>query len=190
MRGDFIFMKDFTDNSRLNLLIEKVIDEIKDIGIPVSDNIEDVVINNRTKKRLGACLRTFSKDGKVSFVIEISAKALMCDDIKLCSIIAHEILHTCPGSFNHGKIWKEYGSQVERLLGYSINRTIKTEELNLPDYGIYKHESIKYIIVCKKCGQRYERKRICPLVKNPKKYRCGKCGDKLELQKKHTTSCR
>ena len=93
----------------------------------------------------------------------------MCDDIKLCSIIAHEILHTCPGSFNHGKIWKEHGRQVEHFLGY---------------------ESIKYIIVCKKCGQKYERKRICPLVKNPKKYRCGKCGGKLELLHKHTTSCR
>ncbi|MCI8349269.1 MAG: hypothetical protein HFE74_07550 [Firmicutes bacterium] len=183
-------MKDFTDNSRINLLIEKVVYEIKDIGIPVSDNIENVVINNRTRKRLGACFRTFSKDGKESFVIEISAKALMCDDIKLCSIIAHEILHTCPGSFNHGKIWKEHGRQVEHFLGYSIDRTIKTEELNLPACDIYKHESIKYIIVCKKCGQKYERKRICPLVKNPKKYRCGKCGGKLELLHKHTTSCR
>lgn len=165
--------------NRIKELTDKVKREMKSVGIPVSDNIEKTVINKRTKKRLGACLRNKDSFGKETFIIEISAKVLECDDFQLCSIIAHELLHTCPESFNHGKKWKEYGRKTENLLGYHIKRTANLKELNIPD--TQNSETVKYVAVCRSCGHRYERRRMCPLIKNPGRYRCGKCGGKLKL---------
>lgn len=164
---------------RIQKLIEKVSDELKSAGIPISDSIDKAVVNKRTKKRLGACIRKSMPDGKESFTIEISERALMCDDHRLSEIIAHELLHTCPNSFDHGKKWKEHGKRAEELLGYHIKRTVKLEEFGIPEPE--KAEKAKYTIVCRKCGRRYERKRICPLVRRPERYRCGKCGGRLKL---------
>lgn len=164
---------------RLFKLTEKVWKEMRGIGIPVSENIEKVVINKRTRKRLGACFRETSVFGKEKFTIEISERVLNCNDFQLCSIIAHELLHTCPGSFDHGKKWKKFGEKTETLLGYHIKRTINTEELDIPDFK--NCDKFRYTVICQKCGQKYKRKKLCPLVKNPEKYKCGKCGGKLRL---------
>ncbi len=164
---------------QINKLTDKVLQELKSIGIPVSNNIEKVVINTRTKKRLGACKKNVNSCGIESFIIEISARALACKEEQICNIIAHELIHTCPGSFNHGKKWKKYGEKTEALLGYHIKRTVNLEEMGIkPDKT---SEKVRYTIICKKCGQKFERKRKCPLVEHPENYRCGKCGGRLKL---------
>lgn len=165
-------------DERVYNLTEKISGEMKNIGIPVSDNMDKIFINNKTRKRLGACLRKTDSCGREAFSIEISAKVLACNDFQLSCIIAHELLHTCPGSFNHGKKWKEYGQKTEKLLGYHIKRTIKLEEFGISETK--KVERIKYTVICKGCGQKYYRRRMCPLIKNPGRYRCGKCGGRLK----------
>ena len=164
---------------RIYELTKKISQEMKIIGIPISGNINKITVNNRTRKRLGACLREILPGGEQRFTIEISAKALECEDFQLSGIIAHELLHTCPGSFDHGKKWKEYSEKTERLLGYHIKRMVNFEELGIS--APKEAESIKYTAVCKMCGQQYPRKRMCPLIKNPGRYRCGKCGGRLRL---------
>jgi len=176
------------EQRKVELLVQKVSQEMRAIGIPISDSIEAVTINNRAKKRLGCCKRRKNAFGKNLYTIEISKYALNCEEDKLCSIIAHELLHTCKGCFNHESKWKKMGSKVEETLGYPISRTVNYEELGLEKPA--SSEQTKYIIVCKKCGQIIERKRMCNLVKNVEKYRCGKCGAHLELKAKSTTSCR
>ena len=69
---------------QINKLTDKVLQELKSIGIPVSNNIEKVVINTRTKKRLGACKKNVNSCGRESFIIEISARALACKEEQIC----------------------------------------------------------------------------------------------------------
>lgn len=176
------------DKKELKTLVESIAQEMRSVGIPVSTNIEEVEINPRTKRRLGCCKRRKNIVGKEFFTIEISRYALKCEKRQLCSIIAHELLHTCKGCFNHGKKWKILGKTVEDRLGYSITRTVDYENLGLENPA--DSEKTKYVIVCRECGQKIERKRKCPLVKNIGKYRCGKCGGILKLEGKSTTSCR
>lgn len=159
---------------------KKLIKDLEHIGIPVSKDIEDVVINKRAKSRFGACKVKKNKLGKKSFVIEISEEVLGCETKELSTIIVHELLHTCNGCFNHGRKWKLYCDLVEHKLGYKITRT-----QNYKDLGLDKpepKEEIKYIVRCKGCGQEFPRKRMCNLVKHPEKYRCGKCGNILYLE--------
>ena len=124
---------------RIYELTKKISQEMKIIGIPISGNINKITVNNRTRKRLGACLRELLPGGEQRFTIEISAKAL----------------------------------------GYHIKRMVNFEELGIS--APKEAESIKYTAVCKMCGQQYPRKRMCPLIKNPGRYRCGKCGGRLKL---------
>lgn len=176
------------DERELNRLFDKVKNELKSLEIPISDDILGIHVNNRTKKRLGAC-KIEKRPGKNPlYSIEISRSVLQCTEEQICSVIAHECLHTCPQCFDHGKKWKEYGEKVSQALGYRISRTIETEEMGIkPAPG---EEKVKYIVVCQNCGQIYERKRMCPLVRDPAKYRCGKCGMPLANGIKSTTSCR
>ncbi|MBQ9960639.1 MAG: SprT-like domain-containing protein [Firmicutes bacterium] len=176
------------DIRELEKLIKKVAEELIAIGIPVSRNIEKITINGRARKRLGACHRRKSMTGRYYYTIEISKYALNCEEKQLRSIIAHELLHTCTGCFNHGEKWKKMGELIENRLGYPISRTVDFSKLGLKEPAA--SETVKYVVICKGCGQKIERKRMCNLVKNIEKYRCGKCGDLLELQEKSTTSSR
>ncbi len=166
----------------LNTLTKNLIKELKNVGIPVSNNIGEVMINTRAKARFGACKAKKTILGK-SFTIEISSEILGCDTKAISEIIIHELLHTCPGCFNHGKKWKLYTDIVETRLGYTIKTTQKYE-----DFGLEKpasKEEAKYIVKCSGCGIEFHRKRMCKLVKSPEKYRCGKCGNILYLQGKN-----
>ena len=164
----------------LKELTEELIKLLREIGIPVSKNIKEIKINGRAKARLGACKKASSNMGKVEYTIEISSEILGCSKKEISEIIIHELLHTCKGCFNHGKKWKLYSEAVHAALGYTITRVSSYEKLGLEKPK--EKEKIKYVIKCSGCGMEFPRKRICSLVKNPSKYRCGKCGNILYLQ--------
>lgn len=161
-------------------LVETTIKELKNIGIPVSDSIKEVVINKRAKARFGACKRKKSYIGKYSYTIEFAEALMKCDSNKAKTVVVHELLHTCPGCFNHGKKWKEYAQIIRNKMEISVNRTESYEALGLvkPE----TKEKIKYIVKCSGCGMEFPRRRMCKLVKTPERYRCGKCGNMLYLK--------
>ena len=193
---------------RTEALAEKVKRELKTLRIPVAEELGEITINSRTRKRLGACYRKRKPCGEWQYTIGVSKRALAFSDEALCSILAHELLHTCPGCFDHGKKWKYYGRKVTSELGYTIQRTADFSGADGTDgtdaapgandagaaqgaanafgapnsagnpYRPYE-EAVKYVVTCPSCGQRYERRRLCPLVKNPQRYRCGRCGARL-----------
>ena len=161
---------------RIKYLTEKVRNELISAGIPVSENIMEIRINKRTKKRLGSCQMVKGRVGQVYYIIEISQRVLGCTDKELSMIIAHELIHTCPGCFDHGKKWKMYAAKAEKNAGYKISRTINTADLSI---GEIKSQPPRYILTCPGCGQTFARSRMCPLIKTPQRYRCGKCGTSL-----------
>lgn len=164
------------DEKELNELLIELSKKLKDVGIPISTSIYGIKINKRAKARVGAC-KINKERGKVEFLIEISSMVLHCKKEEIETIIIHELLHTCKDCFNHGKKWKEYCLIVKDQLGYEITSTINYEKL-----GLEKERTKKgtvYVVSCSGCGQEYMRKRICPLVRNPENYKCGKCGKRL-----------
>ena len=82
---------------------------------------------------------------------------------------------------NHGKTFKDYASYINEKLGYNISR-LGNKEMDYKRSNLdFENEAnnYKYKIVCQKCGEKFYRKR---LHKNLiKKYRCGKCGGKLQI---------
>ena len=177
-----------TDIKKLDMLVAEVAEEGKSIGIPISNRITDVKVNTRAKARLGSCRQIKKPLQKDSFIIEISHRLFEAEEKKIKEVIAHELLHTCPGCMNHGKKWKLYAEEMNRAFGYGITRTYTDEKIGITP--LPTREEYKYTLVCNGCGTLIKRKRRCRLVENPELYRCGKCGGTMKLCEKSTTSCR
>lgn len=151
-------------------LLQSVAAELREAGIPVSSETEQQVrVNRRAKKRYGSCIRK----GK-SFVIELSAYLENAEEKIVRTVLAHELLHTCPGCLNHGARWKAYAAQARTRCGYETARTAS--------YGVLpktEPKPVKYLLQCQSCGALIPRQRMSRLVRAPWRYRC-KCGGKLK----------
>ena len=168
-------MKPWTEN-QLNQLLQQVISEATALGIPVSRHISPSLhINKRTRARFGGCKKV---KGFVHFTyhIEISIVLLNAEEPVIKEILAHEVLHTCPGSMNHGLAWKSHCQKMEKAYGYRLKRTSSYEKLGIEDPRGVK--SYRYVIECRQCGQKIYRQRKSPLTDATNKYRC-RCGGKL-----------
>ncbi|MBK5245680.1 MAG: sprT domain-containing protein [Peptostreptococcaceae bacterium] len=163
----------------ISIKMKEVISQAAAAGIPVSKNIqENVVINNRAKTRFGCC-----KKYKNGYIIEVSGAIANGPETSLLLILAHEILHTCPGCQNHSKVWKAYAETMNSIYGYNIKRTSVSEELGIETKSMNKSKiNVRYVMVCKSCGQIIERTRKSRLVTHTHLYRC-KCGGKIERQR-------
>lgn len=112
--------------------------------------------------------------GKLFFVKE--------DRMLWRDVIAHEMVHTIEGCFNHSDLFCMYLAKLERLgKGYNLST-----RLDFTDYGISEEElpghgeqSYKYMLECVECGYQYKRKRMSKIIENPDLARCGVCGGKL-----------
>lgn len=150
--------------------------EMESIGMDISMNISGIAVNKRLSRALGRCM----KKG-FSYRIEIN-DCMLADEVEVNAtknVIMHELLHTCPGCFNHGGEWKYRASIVNRKLGYHVNRTEDCEALEAVGVVI-KKKSAKYALVCNECGHKYERQRWSNALANPSRFRCGICHGSLK----------
>lgn len=163
--------------AEIDILLKKVINQAKQAGIPVSDRIEaGVSINKRARARLGAC--RMKKDGrKKHFTIEIGSALLICGSREIAEVLAHEVLHTCDGCMDHGKLWKKYASIMNSTYGYNIKRGYTAEN---PDLKSELDKRYRYLIRCDKCGAETRRQKKSRLITDIQKYRC-KCGGRLQV---------
>ena len=160
-------------------MLRLIVDEAKAIGIPVSHRIEKTVdVNRRAAARFGCCRKLPGLVGP-AFRIEISKTVLEAEEGILRSILAHEVLHTCPGCQNHKERWQAYGAAMETAYGYRIRRTWTYEGMGLADPR--KTRAFKYRLRCERCGAEILRRKRSPLVETPHRYRC-RCGGMLHLE--------
>ena len=107
-----------------NALMKEIYEEVRALGIPVSGNIEpEVQINTRAKKRYGRCMRLHGE--KYEYRIEVSAYLEDKDENCVRSVLAHELLHTCPRCMNHKLLWKIYAGKMNNAYSYCITATTK-----------------------------------------------------------------
>lgn len=101
--------------------LQHVLEQVRAAGIPASAQIDPQVrVNTRAKKRYGRCI---FRDGR--YEIELSARLQAADSSVVHTVLAHEVLHTCPGCMNHGARWKQYAAKMGSGTGirFSARRT-------------------------------------------------------------------
>lgn len=156
-----------------NTLLKTVTAEAKAINIPVSDNVQpEVLVNRRAKKRFGQCI---FKNGV--YTIELSERLLDAPEQSCKQTLAHELIHTCKGCGNHGKLFAEYAARMNRYYGYHIKRTNSCEEMGIIQE--LPEKTVRYILLCEKCGVQIKRERYSGAVADPSRYRC-RCGGTLK----------
>lgn len=160
------------DRNNLDLLLAQVIAQARSLDIPVSCRIDPhVAVNTRARTRFGCC-----RSGPGGHSIEVSSLLLGAQEQAVCQVLAHEVLHTCPGCANHGAGWRHWAALMSRQFGYDIRRTDSHEAL-----GIEDPRPVRYVVVCLQCGRRMERMKRSPLVDHPERYRC-RCGGCLSVE--------
>lgn len=164
----------------IDFYLKKVINECKALNIPVSKKIDrNIAVNRRAKSRFASCKKNKTYSGEI-FTIEVSEALLAAEDNIIKEILTHEVLHTCPGCYNHGIKWKTFAEKLNQYYGYNIKTTASYEEIGLHKPDVKR--KIKYIITCQKCGNQLFRQKKSKLVTQPNLYRC-KCGGKLICEK-------
>ncbi|MCQ2550956.1 MAG: hypothetical protein MJ146_02025 [Clostridia bacterium] len=161
-------MREFEE--RVILLLQEVKEDFNRMGIPYGQ-VDQVKINKRAKARFGCCKKTDK-----GFIIEISSIMEEAAEDKLRDVIAHELLHTVRGAYDHGQKWKKLVNILNHQ-GYGITARTTYEKIGIADA---RNERYKYMVKCSHCGQEIYRKKRCPLTEQTYRYRCGKCGGKLK----------
>lgn len=159
----------------LKEVFDTVKNELKKIGVPVSESICPNIRLSSAKRNWGSCKKT--SKGNYRFYISISENCFKEPDsigfIK--NVMAHELIHTAEGCFNHGERFKLYSKKAKKA-GYDVSVSKKSDVIKSEEE---LYAEAKHILKCVDCGQLYYRFRF-PKEKNYiNKIRCGKCKGKL-----------
>ncbi|MEQ2457000.1 SprT-like domain-containing protein [Flavonifractor hominis] len=153
-----------------DILLARVVEQARALGIPVSGRMEPhVSVNRRAVGRFGCCIQEGER-----YRIELSQRLLGAEEWACMQVLAHEVLHTCPGCRNHGVVWKGYAARMNAAYGYTISRTSTCRELGVTE----PEETGRYLVKCIQCGAEFPRRRCSALVRRPEHYRC-RCGGRL-----------
>lgn len=163
-----------TTQSQLNIWLQEEIDRVKALNIEVLP-ILPIVHLKPFKRKFGQCKHLPSSINEIS----ISTYFLNNKESDIRNTLAHEVLHACKGGMKHGNVWKSYANKFNRAYGYNIKRVGGGSD----DKKLEVDISNCYIVQCQCCGMKITRFRKSGVVKNPEKYRCGKCHSELKLIK-------
>lgn len=138
--------------------------------------VRSIAFNPRLTKSCGRTHRfreTFEMDFSVNYFKKSGADSIW-------DTIAHEVVHTVPGCFNHGDGFKAAARCLEKH-GYHVGRLCRDEE-----YAKYitqkKAFGTTYHVVCEDCGwDGTRRKKLSKILKGimqegQRRYSCPVCG--------------
>ena len=133
-------------DEKIQKLYQECIQELENIGIKITNNIDigqiEIKLSKRNNKRYGACkqlepdktTRYIEKTKRRKIVkywkynkhiIEISPWEMELQDKVIKNTIIHELIHCMPNCNDHGEIFKKYAKYINQNLGYDISRVRK-----------------------------------------------------------------
>lgn len=131
----------------LQKIAAECVSEMKKVNIPIRDNkINDVKAGDIND--FGLC----THDGYYkNFVITIRNDLVQdnCPLTELKQVIIHELIHTCPRCWTHGKTWIKYALIINDAYGYSL-----FEGRNYDSF-FHNEKPILHRYKCPKCGSTY-----------------------------------
>lgn len=111
-------------DERINKMLEDSIALLKELGVPISENICPEVTLTGSHCSYGRCCRkgSLKKYTEYDFYIEISGHTLGNTEKSLRNTLIHELLHTVPNGHDHRGEWKKWAKYVSAKTGYNIQR--------------------------------------------------------------------
>lgn len=111
-------------DERLNRMLAECIELMKELEVPISENICPEVVLTGTHRFFGRCSSKGSlvKYNEYDFYIEISGHTLENTEKSLRNTLIHELIHTIPDGMCHTGEWKKWAKYVSEKTGYNIQR--------------------------------------------------------------------
>ena len=128
------------------------------------DSVEYAMLNS--SKSLGRC-RAKSKKNRI-FQILYSKALLEMEEKEIIGTIVHEFIHTLPGCFDHGYLFRWKANAANSKYGLHIGRLASSEVSKAFEKTEFYQKKIKYEVVCLKCGKHISFKRKTTLIKEIK----------------------
>lgn len=107
-------------NDRLPDLAQRGVAICYEAGIPIAKNIK--VGYTTADRKHGVC-----QYNKTTGEFKIKVSKHLVKDEDVLNTVLHELLHTCPGCQNHGKVWSLYADIINKVYGIKITRVSKKE---------------------------------------------------------------
>jgi uncharacterized protein YjaZ len=102
----------------LNKMLNEVINDAIRIGFPIANSLERYVyIDKQRYDRVGACYRYMFPE---RYEIHLSEDVVRAKITDIKNIIAHEVLHSCFLSMDHGYVWSMYKDRMNTQCKYNI----------------------------------------------------------------------
>lgn len=138
----------------MNEMLKEAVARFKQLGYKVGKVVE-LDVSRRYSNAWAKCIWHGSRYDK-SFTITVSDRLFRANKESVRDIIHHEVLHTIPGCFNHGNMFKNAAGHCNKKFGTHITVTA-------PEAVVYfGHDSIQ--------AQEYE-KRIAEFKQQRKEAR-------------------
>lgn len=169
-------------NEILNRLLKEEIKKAKDLDLEISDNICSQVKIDKSRTHYGCC--KYLKD--LQRGIYISKYFLNAPEEEIRTVIMHEVLHTIKNSKGHDYIWCNAASKVLNAYDYMYGEYHLHSHPYSKDRSNYPHTKLeigtyKYILKCPKCGQLFQKNKMCKMVKYYDSYYHKVCGKEYKL---------
>lgn len=107
----------------LDSVVNKAFKIIRAENIQIQANIDDISWGRAWTSAWGRCYIRRRMFGDMSFEIKLNTAFYTNANAKAClNTLLHELLHTVPGCFNHGKLWKLYANKLNKKYNLRITR--------------------------------------------------------------------
>lgn len=156
-------------------LFAEVKHEAAALALPYNTNVRYLGLDRCTRS-LGRCRKQMGHDGHTPvYTITISRYigTLSLQEIK--DVMMHELIHTIPGCFNHSAQFTHFADMINRKSQhvYHIKSCYEGK-------AFQQNTPYKYVIECRKCGQRLYRTRRSQITEHPSHYHCA-CGGSFQV---------
>ena len=162
----------------LSSVMNEVRENMKKIGIDCSANIREIKFTGQ-RKTWGRCYKARGwgcETYRITISDMLQKKGVNPNALK--SVVAHEVLHTCPKCWSHTGEFSRLADILENKYGYKIKEHM-AEGLGVPDEVKYDEP---YVIECSECGQKYAYNKRKKWFKYIEKCGCGNCQKKGTLK--------
>lgn len=139
-----------------------------------------VIINPRSRRRLGGCYRRLDWNGWVPTKIEFSKIFLsVASDEEVEKVVAHECAHYVTTALTH----EDHGhDEIFRHYCAVIGTDNDGYYLILDSYAEHADKVYKYTFYCSKCGKfAGGRSRACTITQHPEWYKANCCQAPLNM---------
>lgn len=106
----------------------------------------------------------------------IISKYITTDLNVVRACIIHEMGHFVTPYENHSYCWEMRANNIGKKWNISCSRLADKKESAIFAANIEKAPHKDYQVVCEGCGLVIHRKKMCDIIKNPQRWKCGECG--------------